>query len=207
MFNLRRYLFPALILAFALQVWGQQLKEVPAYALKRGDQAPPLQFAFVLQGPPLAEVSWRALRGKVVILDFWGTWCQPCVEGIPHLNALASHYKQAPVQFIAVGHENSRKVNWFLKKHPINTWIALDMDLSVYKAYTAFGIPHAVIVDKQGIVAAVLSPEDLNENVVDAVLAGRAPVYPPLPPEAYWNPETAAQYFLKVGQEDPPGNK
>ena len=103
-----------------------------------------------------------------------------------------------------MGHENPRKVAWFLKKHPIDAWIALDTDLSVYKAYTAFGIPHTVVVDQKGIVAAVLNPKDLTERVIDAVLAGRVPDYPPLKAEAYWDPETAAQYFLKVGREEPP---
>lgn len=193
-----------LILSCALQLWGQQLKQVPDYALRRGDQAPPLAFEFVVQGPAAGDVNWQALRGKVVILDFWGTWCAPCVAGIPHLNQLASQYKDKPVQFIAVGHENSRKVGWFLKKYPIDAWIALDTDLSVYKAYTAFGIPYSVVVDQKGVVAAVLNPKDLTEPVIDAVLSGKTPVYPPLTAEAYWNPETAAQYFLKVGQEEPP---
>jgi hypothetical protein len=95
-------------------------------------------------------------------------------------------------------------VSWFLKKHAIDGWIALDTDLSVYKSYTAFGIPHAVVVDQKGIVAAVLNPKDLSETVIDAVLDGKTPVYPPLTGEAYWNPDTAAQYFLEVGKEEPP---
>lgn len=186
------------------QVWGQQLKEVPANALKPGDPAPALGFEFVVQGPSPSEISLKTLHGKVVILDFWGTWCAPCVADIPHLNELSAHYRGKAVQFIAVGHENSRKVAWFLKKHPMDAWIALDTDLSVYKDYSAFGIPHAVVVDQNGVVAAVLNPKDLTEPVIDAVLAGKTPAYPPLTAEAYWNPETAAQYFLKVGQEEPP---
>lgn len=192
------------LLALACQVSGQQLKEVPTDALKAGDRAPSLEFEFVIQGPSPREVTWKTLQGKVVILDFWGTWCPPCVADIPHLNTLVSHYKGKAVQFIAVGHENPRKVGWFLKKHPIDAWVALDTDLSVYKTYFAFGIPHAVVVDQQGTVAAVLSPHDVSPEVIDAVLAGRRPSYPPLTGEAYWNPETAAQYFLKVGQEEPP---
>jgi thiol-disulfide isomerase/thioredoxin len=193
-----------LILTFAIGLHGQQLKEIPANALKRGDQAPPLQFEFVVKGPRPADVNWQALDGKVVVLDFWGTWCAPCVAGIPHLNEMVLHYKEKPVQFIAVGHENPRKVAWFLQEHPIDAWIALDTNLSVYKAYSAFGIPHTVIVDGKGIVAAVLNPKDMTESVIDAVLAGKTPVYPPLTAEAYWNPETAAQYFLQVGQKEPP---
>jgi thiol-disulfide isomerase/thioredoxin len=184
--------------------WCQALKEVPSYALKRGDQAPPLGFEAVINGPQPKDINWQTLRGKVVVLDFWGTWCAPCVADIPRVNDLVSKYHSQPVQFIAVGHENTRKVDYFLKKHPIATWVALDTDVSVFKSYTAFGIPHAVVVDQRGIVAAVLSPSDLTEKVIDDVLAGRVPSYPALPPNAYWNPDTAAEYFIKVGQEEPP---
>jgi thiol-disulfide isomerase/thioredoxin len=95
-----------LILLSAVGLWSQQLKEVPSYALKPGDKAPPLGVEFMLQGPSPQNVSWQVLRGKVVVLDFWGTWCAPCVAGIAHHNELVSHYQQKPVQFIAVGHEN-----------------------------------------------------------------------------------------------------
>jgi thiol-disulfide isomerase/thioredoxin len=161
--------------------WCQALKEVPSYALKRGDQAPPLGFEAVINGPQPKDINWQTLRGKVVVLDFWGTWCAPCVADIPRVNDLVSKYHSQPVQFIAVGHENTRKVDYFLKKHPI-----------------------ATVVDQRGIVAAVLSPSDLTEKVIDDVLAGRVPSYPALPPNAYWNPDTAAEYFIKVGQEEPP---
>ncbi len=169
-----------------------------------GTLHPPLGFEFMVQGPQPADVNWQNLRGKVVVLDFWGTWCAPCVADIPRLNELVSHYGKKPVQFIAVGHENPRKVAWFLKRNRMDTWIALDTDLSVYKAYTAFGIPYTVVVDQNGRVAAVLNPKDLTEAVIDAVLAGRVPSYPPLTAEAYWEPEMAAKYFLEVGQEEPP---
>lgn len=202
--NLRAVWYLSLIIVVALQGWSQQLKEIPPYALKRGDLAPPLGFELMLQGPQPAEVNWRTLHGKVVVLDSWGTWCAPCIADIPYLNELASHYGKVPVQFIAVGHENPRKVVWFLQKHRIDAWIALDTDLSVYKDYTAFGIPYAVIVDQNGRVAAVLNPNDLTEAVLDAVLAGRVPAYPALKAESYWEPEMAAKYFLQVGQEEPP---
>jgi len=202
--NLRVVWCVWLLLTMAVGSWSQQLKEVPSYALKRGDQAPPLGFEFMLQGPQPSELNWQTLKGKVVILDFWGTWCAPCTAGIPHLNDLVSHYAKQPVQFIAVGHENPRKVAWFLRKHKIDAWIALDTDLSVYRDYTAFGIPYAVIVDQKGRVAAVLNPKDLTVAVIDAVLAGRVPTHPALTAEAYWEPENAAKYFLEVGQEEPP---
>ena len=192
---------------YAIFPWllaGQQLKGVPPNALRPGDPAPALEFEYVMQGPSPSEISWKALHGKVVVLDFWGTWCAPCVADIPHSNELASRYKGKGVQFIAVGHENPRKVAWFLQKHPIDAWVALDTDLSVYKSYFAFGIPHAVIVDQNGIVRAVLNPKDVTDAILNAVLAGKRPSYPLLTGETYWNPDTAAEYFLQVGREEPP---
>ena len=67
--NVRAVWCGFLILAMAVELWGQHLKEIPAYALKRGDNAPPLKFEFVLQGPQPADVNWHNLRGKVVVLD------------------------------------------------------------------------------------------------------------------------------------------
>lgn len=197
----------AVLTLFAItSAWCQALKEVPSYALKTGDQAPPLSFDAIIQGPPPSAVNWQTLRGKVVVLDFWGTWCAPCVADIPRTNELIAKYKDKPVQFIAVGHENAPRVESFLKTHPINTWIALDPKVVVFRSYTAFGIPHAVVVNQKGVVAAVLSPGDLTEKVIDDVLAGKTPTYPPLPPKAYFNPDSAADYFIKVGQEPPPKN-
>jgi len=69
--NGRSVLFLAVLVTVGLELWGQQLKEVPPNALKRGDHAPPLGFEFVVRGPAPAEVNWKTLHGKVVILDFW----------------------------------------------------------------------------------------------------------------------------------------
>jgi thiol-disulfide isomerase/thioredoxin len=193
----------ALALLAVAPAWCQALKEVPSYALKTGDRAPPIDFDTILQGPAPSAVNWLTLRGKVVVLDFWASWCAPCVADIPRTNDLIAKYKDKPIQFIAIGHENAAKVEYFLRKHPINTWIALDPKVAVFRSYTAFGIPHAVVVDEKGVVAAVLSPADLTGKVIDDVLAGKTPTYPPLPPNAYFNPETAAEYFMKVGAEPP----
>jgi thiol-disulfide isomerase/thioredoxin len=200
-----RMLFLLLIVispGIPLKLSGQPLKEVPSYALKPGDKAPPIHADVILQAPDGGMINWQELRDHVVILDFWATWCPPCVADLPHLNTLIEKYRtNHAVRFIVVGHETPGKVKAFLKKHQIDTWILLDTSLSMFNSFTAYGIPHAVIVDRQGVVAAVLNPHDLTEETIDLVLEGEKPVVPQLPPEAYWNPTTAAEYFRVMGRE------
>src|SRR5687767_11115878 len=68
--------------------------------LEIGDTPPPLYLEKLLQAPPDAKVDWDSLKGKVIVLDFWATWCKPCVEAIPHLNQLAKDLTDQPVVFI-----------------------------------------------------------------------------------------------------------
>src|ERR1700679_2534416 len=93
---------------------------------KRGDMPPPLVVSQIIQGPVPKEVSWDKLKGKVVVLEFWATWCGPCIKAIPHLNDLAEQFKGKPVVFISVTSENEDVVRFFLKKHPMKTWVGLD---------------------------------------------------------------------------------
>src|SRR5713101_5460785 len=67
-----------------------------------GNAAPAIKLEKLLQAPPNASTDWEKLKGKVVVLDFWATWCTPCVAGIPHLNQLAAEFSGQPVVFIGI---------------------------------------------------------------------------------------------------------
>ena len=112
-------------------------------------------------------------RGKVVVLDFWATWCGPCRAAIPHLNELADRLQGKPVQFIAITDEDQKLVESFLKKSPMHAWVGLDTDRSMFKAYDVEGIPHTVVIDQKGRIAAVTYPTMLTEQHVNDLLAGR----------------------------------
>ncbi len=139
-----------------------------------GMPAPALSLAKVLQAPEGTKASWEALRGKAVVLEFWATWCVPCVGAFPHINGLAEKFKNKPIQFIAITTETEQPVTKFLKKKPLSTWVGLDTDKSVNTAYGINGIPVTVLVDAQGKLAGFTYPTEVTEKMLDDLIAGRA---------------------------------
>lgn len=148
-----------------------------------GDVPPALILAKVIQGPPVADVNWEKLKGKVVVLEFWATWCGPCVATTPHLNDLAEQFKDKPVVFISVTSENEDVVRAFLKNHSIKAWVGLDDYEILNKAFHVKGIPHAVIIDSAGRIAAIANPAGIKPAHLEEVLSGKKCSLPT--PEVY----------------------
>lgn len=149
--------------------------------LQVGDSPPPLTLESLLQAPRGSEVSWSGLKGKVVVLEFWATWCIPCIRAMPHLNELADSFKDEAVQFIAITDEKESTVAAFLKKRPIHAWIGLNADKSLFSRYNVTGIPYTVIVDQRGKIAAITNPLELTSTHLKDLLTGRQLTLPPPP--------------------------
>ena len=93
-------------------------------------------------------------QGKVIVIEFWATWCAPCIEGIPHLNALADAMGERAM-FLAVSSEDDRQaVEKFLELKPIHAHVGLDTDHSLFDAFNVRTIPHTVIIRPDGRIAA-----------------------------------------------------
>lgn len=150
-----------------------QDKANPESPLEIGRPAPPLSIEKLLQAPKDADPSWPALKGKCVVLEFWATWCAPCVAAIPHINELSEKFKDEPIVFISITDQDESSVLKFLKKRPIQTWIALDTDKSTFREYQIHGIPHTILVDTKGVIAGITSPTDVKKETIESLLAGR----------------------------------
>jgi thiol-disulfide isomerase/thioredoxin len=98
-----------------------------------------------------ASRSLEAYRGKVVILNFWATWCEPCREEMPSLNQLRKALEGKPVEMFAVNvGEGEARIAAFLGKVPLDFPVLLDADAQVSRAWKVRLMPTTFIIGTDG---------------------------------------------------------
>jgi peroxiredoxin len=106
---------------------------------------------FALKGLDDKVVKLSDLKGSVVIVDFWATWCRPCVKSLPHLDALYKEKSPAGLKVLAVNLQQDKDtVAAFVKKQGWTLPIVLDTEASAASNYQATAIPQTVVVGKDG---------------------------------------------------------
>jgi cytochrome c biogenesis protein CcmG/thiol:disulfide interchange protein DsbE len=99
------------------------------------------------------RVDIRDFRGKIVLLNFWATWCAPCVEEMPSLVQLQQRMKDKGVTVVAVSvDQDSDAYQNFLKDHKIDVITVRDPDQKANNLYGTFKFPETYIIDRNGIV-------------------------------------------------------
>jgi thiol-disulfide isomerase/thioredoxin len=99
-------------------------------------------------------------KGKVLVLDFWATWCGPCRESMPYIQAMYDRLKPKGLEVIGITTEERRAVDKYFAAKPIPYPIYLDEDMSANKAFNVKQLPTVVVLDREGNVAFVGHPED-----------------------------------------------
>jgi len=149
-----------------------------AQATELGDTAPALEIATWVKGEAV-DMEKAADDERVVVVEFWATWCPPCKKSIPHLTALQKKYKDKDVTILGVSTEPLKTVASFVKERgdKMAYTVAVDKDKKTAKAYMeAFridGIPHAFIIGRDGRIAWHTNPLSPDfDRVLDQVVEG-----------------------------------
>jgi thiol-disulfide isomerase/thioredoxin len=140
-------------------------------ATTAGKPAPEITTAHTYDGKPFTLAS---LKGKYVVLDFWGTWCGPCIAGMPRMKEYLAKYKDK-LEIVGVAQESDDGTKWraFLDKNPSYQWhhVLSRNDENYILKYSVAGFPTKIIIDPQGkILARFVGEDDAIYNKLNEIL-------------------------------------
>jgi len=157
----------ALILACAIAAFsfgcGRGAEGSGSIAL--GNRAP----EFSLKSLEGATVTSSSLEGDIVVLNFWATWCGPCMKEIPDLKEVAASSK-AKVVGIALDEEGLKAVKPFVDRYGLNYTVLLG-NQDLFQRFNGFGIPYTLVLDRSQRVVKIYRGPTTKEVLEQALMA------------------------------------
>lgn len=119
------------------------------------------------------KISLKALRGKYVLLDFWATWCPPCLAEIPHVKEIRKNYPAEKLAIIGISSDNdSKKLTAFVKVKQMNWLHIYDKGSDIVQLYGIRAIPKLILINKDGKIVYNNNIEGSDENMLSKLLEG-----------------------------------
>lgn len=132
-----------------------------------GNLAPDFQF----YNPEEEPVSLSDLRGKPVMLNFWATWCGPCVSEMPYIQQVYEEWSDKGLVLLAINKgEPPSKVEEFLQDHNLSLPVLLDTKQVISQKYNIRYIPTTFFIDKEGIIQVVRIGAFPNKEAIESDL-------------------------------------
>jgi cytochrome c biogenesis protein CcmG/thiol:disulfide interchange protein DsbE len=158
-FGMRRFVVAGAMVSLAACVGAAEERKAP-------DAADDVRTTGQLVGNPAPNfsvkalgsketVSLKKLRGRVVLVDFWGTFCEPCKRSFPKLQELSAKYADAGLQVVGISEDEAddrEKIPRFANTYGARFTLAWDDDKSIAHAYRPETMPTSFLIDKRGIV-------------------------------------------------------
>lgn len=146
-----------------------------AQTLAVGDKSPNIDLTNCIipasAGTVVSTLPLQSFTGKAVILDFWATWCGPCIASMPKYEGFQKKYGDQ-LQVIGVTHEKVTRIERFVRNRPVGFMLAVDT-ASVLRTYFDYRtIPHVVLIDKSGVIKAITNSDHVTEDVIRELIAG-----------------------------------
>ena len=146
---------PALVLGAAVLLAAIALvfgSDVGAPPVVRGSLAPEFDLERLDESHPSGRtLTLSSLRGRVVLVNFWATWCEPCESEMPAMERLYEMLPRDAFELVAVSIDDARDVvETFQQEYALSFPIVLDLDQSVYRNYQTMGVPETLLIDPEG---------------------------------------------------------
>ena len=145
------------------------------FALEEGDKIPDFDLASIYEGQP--NIALSNLEGKTLYIDFWASWCAPCITSLPQYNDLYKKYKQDGLEIIAINVDNPIEDGLdFLIDTPLDFLIPQDPEGDAAELFGVIGMPSSYLISPEGNVELVHmgfrnGDIDLIEEEIKKVLA------------------------------------
>ena len=177
---MRKLILHIVIICLFLSSWSCQpvLKAPAATIMSATLPTPQIDTTDSVEKLPIADfklkvkdldgniINMEAYRGKVIFLNFWATWCMPCVAELPSINKLYKEFKGGNIAFLLISNEQIEKVKRYHERKGYEVpFHIIDADGIIPKQYYSRSIPTTFIINKEGrIVKATSGAEDWDDN-------------------------------------------
>jgi len=160
--NTMKKLATFLFTLLSLNVFGQVESQI-------GKKAPDLAFDKILNSNMSSAKLSDYRTNKIVILEYWGTFCSSCISSFPHLEELQRKFTN-DLQVITITTDSEKRIEQFLKKGKLNLPVAIDENGQLNAAFPHRIVPHTVLIDKEGIVRAITEPSEITEDLITKII-------------------------------------
>ncbi len=136
----------------------------------KGDKKTP---GFSLQDLNGKKFGLNQFKGKVILLNFWATWCSPCKEEMPHMEALYQQFKEKNFVLLAISvdYEGIKPIKEFINKYQYTFPVLLDPKCETLDLFEVKGIPTTFLIDKKGkMVGKAIGPRDWRSPEVASLI-------------------------------------